>query len=103
MNRLIVVFVSREEWSTVTAVIESDCKATNLISISLVESSKFWCRLYHRASKFSVNCEHRKKMNSIFNFMFTEKYRALSVPLSHDTPPLSPKTTNKTSLLVKDL
>ena len=41
MNRLIVVFVSREEWSTATAVIESDCKAANLISISLVESSNF--------------------------------------------------------------
>ena len=58
MNRLIAVFVSREEWSTATEVIESDCKAANLISISLVQSSNFWCRLYHRASKFSVNCGH---------------------------------------------
>ena len=49
LNRLIIVFVSREEWSTATAVIESDYKAANLISISLVESSNFWCRLYHRA------------------------------------------------------
>ena len=55
MNRLIVVFVSREEWSTATAVMESDYKAANLIPISLVESSNFWCRLYHRASKFSAN------------------------------------------------
>ena len=45
MNRLIVVFVSREEWSTATAVIESDCEAENLISISLVESSNVWCWL----------------------------------------------------------
>ena len=102
MNRLIVVFVSREEWSTATAVIESDCKSANLISISLVESSHFWCRLYHRASTLSVNCGHRER-KSIFNFMFTEKYSALSVPLSHGTPPLSPKTTNKTSLLVEEL
>ena len=35
--------------------------------------------------------------------MFTEKYSALSVPLSHGFPPISPKTTNKTSLLVEDL
>ena len=61
MNRLIVVFVSREEWSTATAVIESDYKGANLISISLVESSNFRCRLYQRASNFSVNCEHRKR------------------------------------------
>ena len=58
MNHLIIVFVSREEWSTATAVIESDCKAANMISINLVESSNFWCRLYHRASKLSVNCGH---------------------------------------------
>ena len=36
MNRLIVVFVSQEEWNTATAVIESDYKAANLISISLL-------------------------------------------------------------------
>ena len=41
-------------------------------------------------------------MNSIFNFMFTEKYSALSVPLSQGIPPISPKTTNKMSLLVED-
>ena len=61
INRLIIVFVSQEEWSTATAVIESDYKAANLISISLVESSNFWCRLYHRTSKFSVNCGHHKR------------------------------------------
>ena len=42
-------------------------------------------------------------MNSIFNFMFTKKYSALSAPLCHGSPPLSPKTTNKMSLLVEDL
>ena len=42
-------------------------------------------------------------MNSVFNFMFAEKYGALSVPSSHGIKPLSPNTTNKTSLLVEDL
>ena len=41
MNRLIVVFLSREEWSTATAVIESDYKAADLISIILVEAVIF--------------------------------------------------------------
>ena len=59
MNCPIVVFVSREEWSTATTVIESDY--ANMILISLVESSNFLCRLYHRASKFFVNCEHCKR------------------------------------------
>ena len=36
-------------------------------------------------------------MNSIFNFMFTEKYSALSVSLNLDIPLLSPKTTDKMS------
>ena len=31
MNRLIVVFLTREDWSTATAVIESDYKDANLI------------------------------------------------------------------------
>ena len=42
-------------------------------------------------------------MNSVFNFTFTEKYSALSVPVSHGITPTSPKTTNKTSLLMDDL
>ena len=42
-------------------------------------------------------------MNSIFNFMFTEKHSARSVPLSHSIPPLRPKTNRKMSLLVEDL
>ena len=64
MNRLIIVFVSREEWSTATIVIETNYKAANLIPISLVESSNFWCRLYHREQEFFLNYEH-KKMNYI--------------------------------------
>ena len=60
MNHLITVFASQEEWGTSTAVIDSNYKAANLISISLVESSNFWCRLYHRASKFSVNVDTAK-------------------------------------------
>ena len=32
MNRLVVVFVSREEWSTATVIIDSNYKAANLIS-----------------------------------------------------------------------
>ena len=49
-------------------------------------------------------CKFRtsQKMSSIFNFMFTEN-TLLSVPLGHGIPPLSPKTTNRTSLLVEDL
>ena len=61
MNDLIVVFVSREEWSAAAAVIDSDYKAANLTEISFVESSNFWCRSYHRASKVSVNCGHHKR------------------------------------------
>ena len=98
MNRLIVVFVSQEEWSTATAVIDSDYKAANLISISLVESSNFL-----RRSKFSVNCGHRKENELYLQFHVYKKYSALSVPSSHGIPPLGPKTTTKTSLLVEDL
>ena len=39
MNGLIIVFVSREGWSTAITVIETNCKASSLIPISLVESS----------------------------------------------------------------
>ena len=38
MNRLIVVFVSQEKWSTSTTIIES---TYNLISVSLVEAVIF--------------------------------------------------------------
>ena len=61
MNHLIVVLVPRDEWSIATAVIESNYKAANLISISLAESSNFFVQVYHRASKFSVNRGHRKR------------------------------------------
>ena len=42
-------------------------------------------------------------MNSIFSFMFAEKYGALSVPLIHGIPPLSQKGTNRTSMLEEDI
>ena len=41
MNGLIIVFVSREGWSTTVTVIETNYKASNLISISFNESSNF--------------------------------------------------------------
>ena len=61
MNCLIIVFVSREEWSIATIVTEINYKAASLIPISLVESSNFWCRLYHRESKFSLKYKRRKR------------------------------------------
>ena len=61
MNPLIIAFVSREEWSTVTTVTETNYKAADLIPISLVESSNFSCRLYHRESKFYLKYEHHKR------------------------------------------
>ena len=82
MTRLIIVFVSREEWNTATTVIETNYEAANLIPISLVESCNFWCRLYHSEPKRSLLYGDRKKINSIFNFVFTGKYSALSVPLT---------------------
>ena len=51
MNPLIIAFVvlrGMEEWSTVTTVTETNYKAADLIPISLVESSNFSCRLYHK-------------------------------------------------------
>ena len=44
MNCLIIVFVSREEWSAAATVIEANYEAANLIRIILVERSNFWCR-----------------------------------------------------------
>ena len=52
MNRLIIVFVSGEEWSTSATVTKINYQAANLIPISLVESSNFWCKLYHRVKIF---------------------------------------------------
>ena len=52
MNRLIVVFVSLEEWNKATAVIESDYKAANLISTSMVESSNFCAGYTTERKKF---------------------------------------------------
>ena len=61
INRLVIVFVSPEEWSAATTVIETNYEAANLIPISLVESSNFWRRQYHRDSKFSIEYEHFKR------------------------------------------
>ena len=56
INGLIIVFVSREGWGTAITVIETNCKASNLIPISLVER----CRLYHRESNFLLSMNTTK-------------------------------------------
>ena len=66
MNHLIVVSVCGEEQSTATAVIESDYKAANLISISLVESSNFLCLLYYTKRQNFLQIVDTAKENELY-------------------------------------
>ena len=68
MNRLIVVFVSREEWSTAAAVIEPDYKAANLIPISLVKSSNFLVQVIPQSVKIFQFHVYRKIQCSVSSF-----------------------------------
>ena len=51
MNCLIIVFVSREEWSTATTIIETNYKDASLILISLLERSNFFGAAYTTESQ----------------------------------------------------
>ena len=62
MNGLIIVFVSQEGWSTAITAIKTNYKASNLIPISLVESSNFSGAGYTTESQnFLQEYEHRKR------------------------------------------
>ena len=91
MTRLIIVFVSREEWSTATTVIETNYKATNLIPITLAEDSNFWCRLYHRDEIFS-KCEHRKRKWTISLISCLQKIQCSVSSFKPGYPTAKPKT-----------